>query len=118
MLKCRNGKTQTLTHQHFNTSTRQHITMKQIILIVIGLTVIQCNQKSVVNATSPTTAPQAVEKVQVGAEQFGLYVPKLKNKNVALVVNHTSVVGRTHLVDTLKSLGISIRKAFAPEHGF
>ena len=54
----------------------------------------------------------------IGAAQFNIYLSKLKNKKVALVVNHTSMVGKTHLVDTLLSLGVQIQKIFAPEHGF
>jgi len=42
----------------------------------------------------------------------------LKNKNVALVVNQTSMVFDTHLADTLQKLGIKITAIFAPEHGF
>jgi uncharacterized protein YbbC (DUF1343 family) len=53
-----------------------------------------------------------------GAAQFSAYLPSLQGKNVALVVNHTSVVGKTHLADTLLSLGVSVKKIFAPEHGF
>jgi uncharacterized protein YbbC (DUF1343 family) len=53
-----------------------------------------------------------------GAAQFTAYLPSLKGKNVALVVNHTSVVGKAHLADTLLSLGVSVKKIFAPEHGF
>ena len=54
----------------------------------------------------------------LGADQLDVLLPKLKNKNVALVVNHTSLVGPTHITDTLISSGINIRKVFAPEHGF
>lgn len=56
--------------------------------------------------------------VQVGADQMDVLLPKLKNKNIALVVNHTSLVEQTHITDTLISSGISIKKVFAPEHGF
>jgi len=58
------------------------------------------------------------ENVQLGAEQFEKYLPLLKGKKVALVANHTSFIGKSHLVDTLKSKGIQIVKVFAPEHGF
>ncbi len=37
---------------------------------------------------------------------------------MALVVNHTSLIDGTHLVDTFISHGIDIKKVFAPEHGF
>lgn len=57
-------------------------------------------------------------RVQIGAEQLDLFVPALKSKKIALVVNNTSLVGNTHLVDTLKRLGINIVRIFGPEHGF
>lgn len=53
-----------------------------------------------------------------GAYQTGSYLPFIKDKKVALVVNQTSMVGSSHLVDTLISLGADIKKVFAPEHGF
>ncbi|MCK0130997.1 DUF1343 domain-containing protein [Flavobacteriaceae bacterium F08102] len=51
------------------------------------------------------------------------YLDLLKDKDIAIVANQTSVVERnvsefTHLVDTLLNLGISIQKVFSPEHGF
>lgn len=54
----------------------------------------------------------------LGAEQSELYLPLLKNKKVGLVVNQTSVVKGTHLVDFLRSKDINIVRIFAPEHGF
>ena len=56
--------------------------------------------------------------IQTGAEQTNLYLPMLEKKNVALVVNQTSVVGRAHLVDMLLKSGVKIKVIFAPEHGF
>ncbi|MBC7408287.1 MAG: DUF1343 domain-containing protein, partial [Arcicella sp.] len=58
------------------------------------------------------------KNLKIGAEQTNLYVPYLKDKTVALVVNHTSMIGKTHLADSLLSLGIKIKTIFAPEHGF
>lgn len=59
-------------------------------------------------------------QVRMGAEQMEKLLPLLKGKRIALVVNHTSVVGQTqtHLLDTLLSLKVDVRKVFAPEHGF
>lgn len=54
----------------------------------------------------------------VGAERLDLYFDSLVNKRVAIVGNQTSVIGKTHLVDTLINLGIPIQKVFSPEHGF
>lgn len=58
------------------------------------------------------------QRIIVGAERLDLLLPMLKDKQVALVVNHSSRVGNTHLADTLNSLGVCISVIFAPEHGF
>lgn len=58
------------------------------------------------------------QKIITGAERTTSYLPLLKNKKVALVVNHSSVIGNMHLVDSLLNAGIKITKIFAPEHGF
>ena len=58
------------------------------------------------------------EKVLVGAERVELYLPKIQNRNIAIVANHTSLVGGKHLVDTLLSLKVNIKRIFCPEHGF
>ncbi|CAN5220178.1 DUF1343 domain-containing protein [soil metagenome] len=60
----------------------------------------------------------AQEEIVVGAGRFDLYLPKLKEKNVGLVVNQTSLVNDTHLVDTLLSRDVAIKAIFAPEHGY
>jgi uncharacterized protein YbbC (DUF1343 family) len=56
--------------------------------------------------------------IEVGAQQFEMYLPLLKGKRVAIVANQTSVVKGVHLVDTLMSHSVRIVKVFAPEHGF
>ena len=53
-----------------------------------------------------------------GAYQIELYKQLIDGKSVAVVANQTSMVGKTHLVDNLLSIGIDIRVIFAPEHGF
>lgn len=56
--------------------------------------------------------------VKTGAEQLDLLLPKLQDKRVAFLVNHTAVIGRTHLVDSLQKRGVDIKKILSPEHGF
>lgn len=53
-----------------------------------------------------------------GAERMDFYLPMLQGKKVAVVANHTAMIGNTHLVDTLKASGINIIRVFGPEHGF
>ena len=56
--------------------------------------------------------------IKPGAERLPVYLPLLKGKTVAIFANQTSMVGNTHLVDTLLASGVAIKKIFAPEHGF
>ncbi|NYR12991.1 DUF1343 domain-containing protein [Pseudoalteromonas sp. MIP2626] len=63
-------------------------------------------------------ADEAKGSIVVGAQQYAKYLPQLKNKRVGLVVNQTSTVGKTHLVDSLLAKNVNITKIFAPEHGF
>jgi uncharacterized protein YbbC (DUF1343 family) len=68
---------------------------------------------------SPTILAQKVpQKIILGADQLDLLLPKLKNQRVALMVNHTATIGKTHLVDSLQKRSADIKKIFAVEHGF
>ena len=79
--------------------------MKKILLIVI-LTCItfycQANQNRVI----------------VGAEQTNVYLPLLKNKQIAIFSNHTGMIGNRHLLDVLLENKINVVAIFSPEHGF
>ncbi len=57
-------------------------------------------------------------KLTMGAERFDIILKSVAGKRVAMIVNQTSLVKKTHLADTLKSRGVNIVKIFAPEHGF
>ncbi len=59
-----------------------------------------------------------LKPILAGAERINVYLPFLKNRTVAIFANQTSMVGNTHLVDTLLSLGVKVKKIFSPEHGF
>ncbi len=56
--------------------------------------------------------------LRVGAERMDVYMPMLEGRRVALLANHTSMVGEQHLVDTLCRRGVVITAIFSPEHGF
>ncbi len=58
------------------------------------------------------------QPIKTGAEQTDLYLPLLKGKRVAIMANQTAIIGKTHLVDSLQSLGVQVVKVFGPEHGF
>lgn len=63
-------------------------------------------------------ANRKMNTILTGAEQTEKYIPYLKGKRVAIMANPTSVIGGTHLVDSLQKSGIDIVKVFGPEHGF
>lgn len=52
------------------------------------------------------------------ADQMDKYLPLLKGKKVALLVNQTSVVAGSHIIDTLLKAGVNVKVVFGPEHGF
>jgi len=70
------------------------------------------------SANAQQTAPPAETRVLAGAERINVYLPLIKGRKVGIFANQTSVVGPSHLVDTLLKLGIDIRVIFGPEHGF
>lgn len=67
-----------------------------------------------------STQAQSTKSTQIitGAEQLDQYLPYLAGKRVAILANKTTIIGKTHLVDSLKRLGVNIVKVFGPEHGF
>ena len=62
----------------------------------------------------PTDENASPPTIQTGAAQTNLYLNDLKGKRVGMVVNHTSRIGATHLVDSLPSLSVTIKTIFAP----
>ena len=68
--------------------------------------------------TSSLAFGQSKNKIITGAEQTDQLLPLLQNKAIALMVNQTSVIGQTHLVDSLLRLKVNIKKILAVEHGF
>jgi uncharacterized protein YbbC (DUF1343 family) len=66
-----------------------------------------------------TTRSYFPEKtIKTGADQTEKYLPYLKGKRIGILGNKTSIIGKVHLVDSLRSLGVNIVKVFGPEHGF
>jgi uncharacterized protein YbbC (DUF1343 family) len=56
-------------------------------------------------------------KVIVGAENTSKYLKMIKDKNIGLVVNQSSLVNSQHLIEYLLSKKIKIKRLFALEHG-
>jgi len=67
-----------------------------------------------------TPISEKKHKIITGADQTNLYIDYLKGKNIGMVINQTSVIGKnlTLSPDTFLKLGITVKKIFGPEHGF
>src|SRR6186713_3116098 len=90
--------------------------MKQFLstLLAFSFFLISCKGQS--NLKSEIQNPQSA--IIPGAERINVYLPFLKGKKVGIFANQTSMVANTHLVDTLRKLGVDIKVIFGPEHGF
>ncbi|HYG40014.1 MAG TPA: DUF1343 domain-containing protein [Cytophagales bacterium] len=92
------------------------------LIFLISSVLLACTgQKAqVTDSSEMVSAPDSakIDKIVTGAEQVNSYLPLLKGKRVAMVVNQTSTIGDTHLVDSLLSLNVNIVKILSPEHGF
>lgn len=92
-------------------------------LLMYAFVVIPCNAQqkfvSPVTVTSQYVPPGGYDTdIIVGAERVSDYMSLLKNKRVAVVANQTSLIKKTHLVDSLLAYGINVKKVFTLEHGF
>jgi len=83
-----------------------------VILIVFAF---DANSQGIIQVENTV---KTLNDVKVGADRTAEYLPLLKGKSVAVVANQSSNIKNTHLVDSLISLGVSIKKVFCPEHGF
>lgn len=60
----------------------------------------------------------ASAQIRVGAEMTDEFIPLLKGKKVALLSNHTGMVGNEHTLDVMLKKGVNVTTIFSPEHGF
>ena len=58
------------------------------------------------------------EQYVCGAQDTDNYLHLVEGKRVGVVANQTSLIGSTHLVDSLVALGVNVKRIFCPEHGF
>lgn len=78
----------------------------------------QVQSERIKEQSEVNTAPQEPAELRPAAFETESYIPQLRGKRIALLVNQTSTIGAVHLVDSLQQLGLNLVKIFAPEHGF
>jgi len=88
--------------------------IKKIFSVLFCLIILFCVYLIIFKQTEP------IKRVMLGNEIFiSKHMPEIKNKNLGLVVNHTSrLPNGNHLVDALIENGASIKALFSTEHGF
>ena len=92
------------------------------VLIMSGCGNTEKQPKNSIDANIGGNQEVKIKPIVVAANSTEDYIGLLKRKKVGVVANITSVIfkedGHTHLVDSLLSRDIDIKKVFAPEHGF
>lgn len=82
-----------------------------MLLIAVSWILLSCD--------NPGRMPFLNDRVYTGAEMLiNENLDELEGLRVGLVMNPTSRIGDTHMLDTLLSRGVEVRALFAPEHGF
>jgi uncharacterized protein YbbC (DUF1343 family) len=99
-------------------SKMHYFTLNMFIILIFGS--FTCANSKKINTSIPdqSTLNQEENAILPAAYLLPTYYPLLKGKRVGLVVNQTSTINQTHLVDSLLQLGINVVTIFAPEHGF
>ncbi len=91
--------------------------------LVIILTLLCSCSNSQPQHTEKKVYPKTNPTIITAAQQITTWLPKVKGKKIGFVGNHTSIIRNgkkelTHLIDTLMSHQVAIKRVFAPEHGF
>ncbi len=111
-----------------NFVTNLRIKMRVLLPLFISIFLFSCAKGTNFKARKPSNSspktteislykPKKTVFVKNGDLQMHEYVALLKGKKVGLVVNQSSMIGKTHLIDSLIALEINVKKIFAPEHG-
>ncbi|XRE41967.1 Protein YzbB [Tenacibaculum discolor] len=107
-----------------------------LLFLVFSFQFSSCAQQQKKSTAKEAIKQEEPKTIKTGADRIDQYLPLLKNKNIAIVANQTSVLQvlqraevspnimgskqvTHHLVDYLHNYeGINVQKVFAPEHGF
>lgn len=107
-----------------------------LLFLVFSFQFSSCAQQQKKSTAKEVIKQEEPKTIKTGADRTDQYLPLLKNKNIAIVANQTSVLQvlqraevspnvmgskqvTHHLVDYLHNYeGINVQKVFAPEHGF
>ena len=90
--------------------------VKAILLLLFAASIGSCQTKTTKNNESASSVQDTT--LRMGAELTDKYYPLIKGKRIAILSNHTGMVGDTHLLDMLLKDSMNVVTIFSPEHGF
>ncbi len=90
--------------------------MKLFLYQILSLLTILSCESDRTGATEPTYTLSHI--ITPGAHLTENYFPLIQGKKIGLVINQTSQIGQTPLLDTLINFGIRVQRIFTPEHGY
>ena len=88
------------------------------VVFLVSTTCILAGISSATAKEDPKISGKPRADVIPGADQIGKYLPYLKGKKVAMLINGSSRIGNQTSLDSLVKVGVNVVKIFAPEHGF
>jgi uncharacterized protein YbbC (DUF1343 family) len=95
---------------------------KSLFILGISLSITQASRaqkpKYTYTETQDLSPTKEAKEAMVGAARLDAYLPLLKGKQVAVLVNQTSQVEGKLLPDLLLENGVKLVSIFSPEHGF
>lgn len=89
-----------------------------LFILVLCSTSCQSKPNNTTSAIVPISEIDTILEVRVGATATDEYYPLLKGKRVAIMSNHTGMIGDQHILDVLIADSINVTTIFSPEHGF
>lgn len=92
--------------------------MKQLLLLLVLFAALDSEAQKKHTRSGYNRGSIKNRLFETGAENIENYFDLLQGKRVAVFANQTSTIGKSHLVDSLRKLGINIKVIFGPEHGF
>jgi uncharacterized protein YbbC (DUF1343 family) len=113
-----------LRARFFSIAYLTNITMinNRILFLLVALMVVYsckgAERSHEISAVITAQEDVAEPSIIPGAWQTTEYFHLLNGKRIALVGNHSSLIGKVHLADSLLKAGFNLKKVFSPEHGF
>lgn len=89
-----------------------------ILQLIIHTSCFCKNSQSFCSSSISEYSEDIPDTILPGAYDMEQYLPLLQSKSVGLVINHSSLIGNSSLVDSLLKRNVQVKKIFAPEHGF